>query len=150
MTPLIGELTRDLILEAMRAVTSADRAYRYLLDLGYEFTRSAIREAWKEVGYQDGWSTVLQTWGVERTPPKAWAIPGPKGMTSKYQMVVEMECYDIDNKRDVILYASVKSDKMIPFSKVIDEIEGTERYTPQKLGYIVKRMTPINVFVHPD
>lgn len=83
-----------LIWDAMRFVTSADAAYRYLREQGYEFTRAAVREAWKVVGESTGWSRVILNWGLDRAIPRAWQMIGPAGMTTPYQMIVKARAYD--------------------------------------------------------
>lgn len=92
----------DLIEYAMTQVTSADRCYHYLKELGYEVTRREVREAWKDVGERTAYSILHQTWtelhGIESKPPKWWATSGPSGMTSEYQFLVKYTWLDKENR----------------------------------------------------
>lgn len=103
----------DLIENAMRHVTSADRCYHYLKELGFDVTRREVREAWRDVGERTAYSILHQTWaelhGFESKPPRWWTASGPAGMTTEYQFLLKYTWLDTEG-RIVTDYVSLASD----------------------------------------
>lgn len=118
---LFGELS-DLIKITMRYTTSADKAYAMLRQEGYEFTRQEVREKWREVGEKEYWSTVLRTWGTERTPPRYWTVQGTEGMRSEYQMRIEYTMRDVDTGEIKRGMFTLRTDELMSFDEAWDMV----------------------------
>jgi len=118
---MVGWGIREWIKEAMHHVTSADTAYHWLREQGLPYTRAEVRAAWREVGEKEYWATVLDTWGWERKPHRAWIVEGPSGMRTEYQALVR---YDIITPEGVYetRYATVNLHKLESFENVLEKI----------------------------
>jgi hypothetical protein len=122
---------------AMEEVTSADRAYRWLREQGFEWTRAEVREAWREVGMKEYWSTVIETWGTDRYVPRAWQMEGSSKQRAEYQYLVEYQYYDEEGNLQT-RYISTLSDKPLTFSEVFAEVSDTaEEYTLASGGLLI-------------
>ena len=84
--------------KAMEVVTSADRAYAWLREQGFEWTRAEVRATWREVGMKEYWSTVIETWGTDRKIPRYWEMPGSEKQRAEYQYLVSYRFYDPEGK----------------------------------------------------
>jgi len=125
MSMIIRGITvaKDIILAAMRVVTSADKAFTWLGGGGYDFTRAIVRDAWKVVGEADQWATVLKTWGEDRTPPKAWTTDYKVKEATGYQQVVKYTFEDIETGEREDRFASVHTDKPLKYTDIYNRIE---------------------------
>jgi len=120
--------------KAMRSVTSADRAYALLRAEGLKYTRKEVREAWKTVGEKESWRTVVKTWGYDRPVPKAWRVEGPKGMTSKYQLVVEMKSYNPATDAFETRELSVRSNTLMTPNEALGELSDVATEYAELMG----------------
>ena len=119
ITPLI----RALFLDAMRIVTAADKAYKYFRDLGYEWTRAAVRAAWKTIGEKDMWSTVIKTYGTDRPIPKAWVIQRESKSDFGYMHLVKVTYSDPSTGKIEDKFISYTSDKLMSYDDVYNQVE---------------------------
>ena len=126
MIAIIRELGA-IVKEAMTVVTSADKAYKLIRGWGYEYSRDLVRTAWKEIGEKESWRTVLQTWGPDRTPSRAWAPERKGGTRPGYMQIIEYTYRDLITDEIKTEVCSVVSDDPKPFREVIDELEESLR-----------------------
>jgi hypothetical protein len=119
ITPLI----RDLFLDAMSVVTSADKAYKYFRELGYEWTRSEVREAWKIVGEKDRWATVIKTYGTDRPIPRAWVVQQEAKSDFGYMHLVKLTYSDPTTGNIEEKFISYTSDRVMAYDDVYKQIE---------------------------
>ena len=139
---VISPAVKEVILGAMRVVTSADKAYRLLRSAGYEFTREFIRWAWKEVGQADYWKTVLHTWGNDRRPPAYWSVEKTSETGKGYQMIIEYTTQDWVTGEIETRYASKIYDKIVPFAEVRDDLAGDLELYGETYGFSVIDIRP--------
>lgn len=118
----------DVIHRAMGIVTSADKAYQLIRAWGYDVTRATVREGWKQVGMREAWATVHETWaeryGYGRKPPSYWTSPGPSGMRTEYQMLLEVRMISREG-RESTRYVSYATNELTSWQNVMAEMEET-------------------------
>lgn len=126
---MVTEILKEAVHKAMRLVTSADKAYHYLRNLGYEFTRREVRIAWKEVGQSEYWSTVLETWGVDRPVPSHWIVESPRLKSATYEIVYNVRFMDVDTGEEYVRKIGYLTDERLTFAEGWEQIEGIrEKY----------------------
>ena len=123
------EILRELVYEAMKVVTSADKAYSYLRARGYDFTRRSIRETWKQVGEETYWSRVIETWGTDKYVPKAWRVESPRLKMADYELVYEVTFYKPEENEFVTRRIARMTNKLETFD------EGWEAITDARQKY---------------
>lgn len=119
------EAAKNIILGAMRAVTSADKAYHYLKGIGQVFTRAQVREAWKAVGEEDYWATVAETYGVERLLPSAWVVDYPTKTETGYMTVLSEEYESTITGERKTRIVSVRSSRRMSYAEAWTLVEET-------------------------
>jgi hypothetical protein len=117
------EILKEWVRETMKIVTSADKAYDYLRQTGRYTPRRIVREVWREVGEKEHWSAVLETWGVERKPPRYWFSTGPKGLEEPYMHVIEVKAMDLRTKEIDTKLVGVLSPELRSFQAAWEEVE---------------------------
>jgi hypothetical protein len=122
MIAIIQELG-SIVKEAMKIVTSADRAYKLIRDWGYDYSRDLVRTAWRDVGEKESWETVLNTWGPDKTPPRAWAPERKGGTRPGYMQLIKYTYRDINTGELKTEICSEVSDRPKAFGDVIEDLE---------------------------
>ncbi|MEM0010459.1 MAG: hypothetical protein QXT84_02055 [Candidatus Bathyarchaeia archaeon] len=146
----MSELLKELIRGLMLSVTRADDAYKELLNLGFKVTRAEVRKLWKEVGEKEYWSTVLETYGVEKKPPHWWIMEGHPGQSREYQYIFTLVVQDPETGSTDIKYVSALSDKLTSFQEMWDLIkDDVEAYQALK-GYLVYDWVPGGILKRPS
>jgi hypothetical protein len=136
----------DVVLDVMRVVTSADKAYAYLREQGYDWTRAFVREAWKETGLKDAWATVAETYGTDRPIPKAWVIEKKGGLEPGYQVNLKFTYQDMTTGEIETKYVSQIYDKVVPYSQAVDDMEDYLEEYEAVFGWVPISLTPGGVF----
>lgn len=142
MTFTLTEAIKTVILDVMHVVTSADKAYHYLREQGYEWTRAFVREAWRETGQADYWRTVLETYGTERTVPKAWTVTRETVEAKGFMHTVEIQTQRWEDGRLETRYMSVVSDRLMSYDNVISELEADIDAYGEVFGFSVISVRP--------
>lgn len=126
---MVTEILKDAVHKAMRLVTSADKAYHYLRSMGYEFSRREVRDAWKNVGASEYWSTVIETWGVDKPLPSHWVVESPRLKSAPYEIVYNVRFMDVDTGEEFVRRIGFLSDERLTFAEGWEEIEAVrEKY----------------------
>lgn len=122
LVKIAGDLLYQTVLETMKHVTSADKAYRLIKDWGYYATRSVVRSMWKEVGQDTGWSTLLANLPSDKRPHWSWTIETEKKIGRKYRYTIEYD--QIDEEGNVVEkgYLSYLQDTLKPLSDIERDI----------------------------
>ncbi len=119
---ITGDALREFIRRSMEEVTSADKAYRWLMEQGAYAPRAEVREYWKEVGRKDHWATVLNTWGTERKPPRHWTMETDLNLKQDYLYLFKVKVYDEEEKAYKEQYWSHYTDKLLSYAEAWDDM----------------------------
>jgi hypothetical protein len=130
----------------MSVVTSADKAYKYFKELGYEWTRAEVREAWKTVGEKDMWATVIKTYGTDRPIPRAWIIEKKGGLEPGYQMTIKMTYMDANTGEVETRYISQIYDRPVSYDQAFSDVSDYLEEYKVALGQIPIELSPGGVF----
>lgn len=123
------EILRTLVHSAMKLVTSADKAYHYLRNLGHTFTRAEVREMWKEVGREEYWSTVIETWGVDKPIPKQWRVESERLKSADFELVYLVRFMEVDTGEEFERKIGLLTNERLTFEEGWEEMEGLrEKY----------------------
>lgn len=142
MAFVLTDAVKSVILDTMRVVTSADKAYAYLRDLGYEWTRAFVREAWRETGKSDYWKTVIETYGTDKTIPKAWTIEKTTREGEGYQYVVNVTVQMHDTGRLEERYYSAIYNRLVPYETAFSDLESDIETYKVVYGFSVVDISP--------
>lgn len=122
MSQVILPIAKDLIIGAMKVVTSADKAYRWLREQGYTFTRKVVRESWKIVGEKDMWSTVSKTYGTDRPIPRPWVIDMESKEAEGLYHRIKVTYQDIETGEYSEKIVSERLEKRTAYDSVYDDL----------------------------
>lgn len=142
MTFALTEAVKTVILDVMHIVTSADKAYAYLREQGYEWTRAYVREAWRETGKADYWKTVIETYGTDRPAPRAWTIERETKEAGGFMHTVEILTQDWETGELKTRYMSVVGDKIISYDDVVESLEADIDAYGEVFGFSVLEIRP--------
>jgi hypothetical protein len=145
----VFEITKEVmrvILDTMKVVTSADKAYSFLREQGYEWTRAFVREAWKETGLKDAWATVSKTYGTDRPIPKAWVIERKGGLQPGYQVDLKYTFMDMSTGKTETKYVSQIYDKVVPYDQAISDMQDYVEEYEAVFGWVPISFDPGGVF----
>ena len=124
----IEKLT-SAIHDAMKIVTSADKAYALLRERGYDVRRADVRDTWRAVGQKEYWSTVIETWGIDRKVPKAWETEHNLLRRAQYEYTFSVTMRDRETGAEREQIVGVLSDERMSFASAWTEAEDIiERY----------------------
>jgi len=134
MLPELVERFGSLIREAMEHVTSADKAFAYLRETGRYVPRETVREVWRTVGEKEAWTTVLETWGHFRTPPKWWTVEVPSQYAEGYQLRMEVVGVDVETgERETHIFSRMY-DEPVSFEEFYADMEDILKEYEELLG----------------
>lgn len=148
MTETVLSIAKDIIMEAMSHVTSADKAFRYLLETGYKFTREAVRKAWREYGVKDYWATVSNTYGVNRTIPKAWYVERETQSGIGFEQVIRVFTIDPETGKITSELHDVSLDKPLTYSKLWSRIKEDVMDSLEVKGQLLLDWKPAGIIKH--
>lgn len=135
----------EIIIEAMHHVTSADKAYSYLKEVGYEITRDIVRNVWEDVGAKDHWSTVIETWGTTRPIPTSWVLEGVTDFKEGYIHYTKEQWIDPETREITDREHSWKFDRLMSYDDVEDAIEDDLTMYGIAYGQTLIGITPAGV-----
>ena len=141
---------RELIKEAMLHVTSADAAYRWLREAGYEYTRAEVRKTWREVGESEYWATVLETYGLERTPPHWWLVEGKAGQKEEYLYLFRVTVFDPETLTTETRYVASLSEKLTSYAEKWEEVGEELAASQAARGYVLIDWAPGGILRKPS
>ena len=135
---ITGDVLEEFIHRAMETVTSADKAYRWLKEQGAYAPRSEVRTVWKTVGEKEHWATVLETWGVERKPPRYWTVETGANLKEDYLYLFKVEVYDVETREYREEYWSRYVDKLMSYADMWDDMSDVvEEYEEVRGQYVI-------------
>ena len=120
------EKFKDIIHMAMEHVTSADKAYYFLREQGFEITREIVRDVWRSVGEKESWATVIRTYGYDKPIPYHWVTEKEVEYSTGYQHIVTAQWYNPNTGETRFVEHSYVKDKVEAFYDLFDEIYDLE------------------------
>lgn len=133
--PALLERFGSMVKEAMRHVTSADKAYQWLRAQEIDITRSAVRDVWRTVGEKERWETVIQTWGMERVIPHGWVVTRETKESTALLQYTHAQWYDPETGETKDVYHSWAVDKLRSGEDFIADVYDTEVDYAEMFGY---------------
>jgi hypothetical protein len=127
----------ELVKKAMEYVTSADKAYHWLQEQGFDITRSIVREVWREVGQKEYWETVINTWGGERPIPRAWVVDIESKEAKGLYQIVKEQWYNPETGKLEDVVHSYKIDQIRAWNEFEDDVYDLEYDYAQANGYVM-------------
>lgn len=128
--PWTWKVSEELIEKAAWSVTSADKAYAWLREQGYDVRRADVRGAWKDYNEKTYYEGPISQWDPNRKIPKAWIVQRETVEASGYMHMFKIKGIDPVTGEEKTQVWSIVTEEVKPFSELEPEMaRDVEQYS---------------------